>query len=380
MPTVFTRVELPRDDQRLVEFLCHDEWPFHGRRRLTANDVAAIDFSSADVACFWIIEQHQTVGLIRLLDLGDIGQGAPLFDVRITGEHRGRGLGTRAAGWIVDHLFTEYPELHRIEATTRHDNTAMRRVLEGAGFAHEGRLRNAWWSDDGNWFDAMIYGALRSEWSRPAYSSPMVDASHVRRTAAACTTFLLDHVDRDWTGRVPDLEMSVVEVVAHAAEGCLWYAIDLAAAGEDVDPVEHRVKVDGDSSAVVATLRTYADVVASVVGSAPASARGFHPLGTADPSGFAAMACDEMLIHTDDAARGLGVAFEPSPDLVEPVLRRLFPWVTVGPDPWSQLRWANGRIAFDGLPRQSGWAWYCAPIENWDGTVAIHPQSNTDAD
>ena len=75
---------------------------------------------------------------------------------------------------------------------------------------------------------------------------------------------------------MPDLEMSVAEVVAHAAEGCLWYAIDLAARGEELDLVEHRVKADGASSAVVETLRTYADIAASVIDAAPVSARGFR--------------------------------------------------------------------------------------------------------
>ncbi len=205
----------------------------------------------------------------------------------------------------------------------------------------------------------------------------MVDAAHVRRTANACTTFLrgqLDgQLDVDWTAQVPDLDMSVVEVVAHAAEGCLWYAIDLAAGGADLGPAEQRVRADGEPSEVVETMRTYADIVAAVIEAAPASARGFHPMGRADPSGFAAMACDEMLIHTDDAARGLGVVFDPSPDLAESVLLRLFPWVTHVTDAWSQLRWANGRLAFDGRPRLSGWAWHCAPIADWDGTVTARP-------
>ncbi len=167
--------------------------------------------------------------------------------------------------------------------------------------------------------------------------------------------------------------MSVVEVVGHTAEGCLWYAIDLAAGGADLGPVEHRVRTEGDAGEVVETLRTYAHIVASVVEASPSTARGFHPMGTADPSGFAAMACDEMLIHTDDAARGLRVSFEAPSDLVEPVLRRLFPWITDTADPWSQLRWANGRVALPDRPRLTDWAWHCAPLSEWDGSVSTAP-------
>ncbi len=167
--------------------------------------------------------------------------------------------------------------------------------------------------------------------------------------------------------------MSVVEVVGHTAEGCIWYGIDLAAGGADLQPVEHRVKTDEAVADVIETLRTYAAVLAAVVDTSPPTARGFHPMGMADPSGFAAMACDEMLIHTDDAARGLGSVFDPAPNLVEPVLHRLFPWVTGDADPWSQLRWANGRIALPDQPRLSGWAWHCAPLSEWDGSVARRP-------
>ncbi len=175
-------------------------------------------------------------------------------------------------------------------------------------------------------------------------------------------------MDGDWQASVTGLDFSVVGVVAHAAEGCLWYAIDLAAAGKDLRSVEHRVKTDTSPADVVDTLAAYAEIVAAVIEAAPATARGFHPFGMADPSGFAAMACDEMLIHTDDAARGLGLAFHPDDDLAAAVLQRLFPWVSSITDPWEQLRWANGRTDFGEQPRLSGWAWHCAPLEEWDGT------------
>lgn len=69
----------------------------------------------------------------------------------------------------------------------------------------------------------------------------MVDAAHIRRSVEACSTFLVRQLEADWTQQVPDLDVSIAEVVAHTAEGCLWYAIDLAAGGEDLDVVEHRV-------------------------------------------------------------------------------------------------------------------------------------------
>lgn len=200
-----------------------------------------------------------------------------------------------------------------------------------------------------------------------------MDATHLAAAASACSSFLRSVVEADWSLCVPDLDMTVAGVVAHAAEGCLWYAIDLSAGGQDLQAVEHRVKPDRPSFELVATLETYASIVETVVRVAPPDARGFHPMGTADPSGFAAMACDEMLVHTDDAARGLGRRFEPPTELAEAVLRRLFPWVDVGPDPWASLLWANGRIGSDGRPRLDGWRWHCAPLDEWDGTAPGSP-------
>lgn len=200
-----------------------------------------------------------------------------------------------------------------------------------------------------------------------------VTAADVRTAADVCAEFLTATVDSDWDVGVPDLDMTVSGVVAHAAEGCLWYAIDLAAGGADLEAVEHRVKVDGSNAGLIATLRAHAGVVAAVIDASPGSARGFHPMGMADPSGFAAMACDEMLVHTDDAARGLRLPFDPPVPLAEAVLRRLFPWVTPTDAPWTQLRWANGRIALDDRERLSDWAWHCSPLADWDGSVPTRP-------
>lgn len=198
----------------------------------------------------------------------------------------------------------------------------------------------------------------------------MLDGSHVRLAADICSRFLEANLGADWDAGVPDLDFSILGVVAHAAEGCLWYAIDLAARGEDLTAVEHRVRTDGNPGGVVETMVAYAEVAASVVDASPESARGFHPMGMADPSGFAAMACDELLIHTDDAARGLGEHFSPPNELAALVLGRLFPWVSTTDSPWEQLRWANGRIILGDRARLDNWAWHCAPISDWDGTVA----------
>ena len=116
----------------------------------------------------------------------------------------------------------------------------------------------------------------------------------------------------------------------------------------------------------------------------PPGRGGFHPFGSPDPSGFAAMACDELLVHGDDAARGLGVSFTPEDRLAADVLARLFPWHAVGPDddPWQMLLWANGRIELPGsvAPAQVALA-LCATLSEWDGTALRQvPRTRHDAE
>jgi hypothetical protein len=195
----------------------------------------------------------------------------------------------------------------------------------------------------------------------------VVTADDIRRVGDRCTSTLRDHADADWGVGIPDLDMTVSRVVAHVAETCLWYAIDLAARGKELSLIEHQVHADRPAVDLIDTLATYARIVAAVVDATSPDTRGFHPFGQADRAGFAAMACDEMLIHTDDACRGLGVTFAPDADVVEPVLRRLFPWAPSEGDPWQLLLWSNGRIHLEERPRLQKWRWHCAPLDEWDG-------------
>jgi hypothetical protein len=86
------------------------------------------------------------------------------------------------------------------------------------------------------------------------------------------------------------------------------------------------------------------------------------------------MACDEFLVHGDDAARGLGLRLDPPPGLAARVLARLFPWHELGDDPWQTLLWANGRVDLAGRESQRRWRWHTAPLDHWDGQPPAQPQ------
>jgi uncharacterized protein (TIGR03083 family) len=195
----------------------------------------------------------------------------------------------------------------------------------------------------------------------------MVTGDDVLAAADTCHDFLQQAAAADWGVPVPGLDFTVTSVVAHAANGPLWYALDLWGGPSDDAAFDLKVRRDAANTALVTSLRSAARVCAASVDAAPGETRGFHPAGAADPSGFAAMACDELLVHTDDAARGLGLPFSPDPGVAERVLRRLFPWHDPGDDPWLTLLWANGRIDRPGHPSQKGWTWHCAPLRDWDG-------------
>lgn len=189
-----------------------------------------------------------------------------------------------------------------------------------------------------------------------------MDGDDVRQAAAACRALLATAVDRDWTAPAHGVDMSVAQVVAHTGETLLWYATDLAAAGPEVAVMDARVVADAPPPQLLIGLTAFAEVLAAVVEASPPATRAHHSQGQADPSGFAAMACDEILVHTDDAARGLGLVFEPDAHLTHRVLHRLFPDAPRGDRSWPTLRWANGRCALAEHPRRVEWRWHCAPL------------------
>lgn len=154
----------PDDVEAAITLLTSNEWPYHAISTLSAEQAGAIDLAGDDVATFWVCADEQRIGLIRVFDLTDLPMGSPLFDVRIAQAHRGRGVGRAAVSWLTEHLFGTHAELHRIEATTRHDNVAMQRVLDRCGYRLEGRMLEAWTNSDGSRADTWTYAILRREW------------------------------------------------------------------------------------------------------------------------------------------------------------------------------------------------------------------------
>ncbi|HUR50026.1 MAG TPA: hypothetical protein VMY88_10950 [Acidimicrobiales bacterium] len=176
--------------------------------------------------------------------------------------------------------------------------------------------------------------------------------------------------DADMAKPAGSLAWSCGETLAHMCDAVGWYAANLArrsttSSGYPDAPTSWPV------ADLVDVLRSAAAVLAAVVRDAALSDRGHHSWGVADRSGFAAMGCDEILVHGYDLAQGLGFEFSPPAQSVERTLRRLFPWAPGADeaDPWDALLWANGRIPLGDRPPETKWLWHCAPLNDWNGEI-----------
>ena len=88
-----------------------------------------------------------------------INMGIALYDPATWGH----GLGYEALGLWTDYLFTALPQIVRLGLRTWSGNGGMMRLATKLGFREEMRLRKARLVD-GEWFDGMGYGILRTEW------------------------------------------------------------------------------------------------------------------------------------------------------------------------------------------------------------------------
>jgi RimJ/RimL family protein N-acetyltransferase len=79
-------------------------------------------------------------------------------------ESWGRGIMTEACQVYVKWVFETFPGIHRLDAGVFEGNDGSVRVLERAGFVHEGTLRKAG-VKHGVVFDISMYGLLREECS-----------------------------------------------------------------------------------------------------------------------------------------------------------------------------------------------------------------------
>ena len=132
------------------------------REQLTANGMTGPDHGALIVA----MDDGTAIGDVswRTERWGpSIRSRCPAIGVALLPDFRGRGFGTVAQRLLVDRLFTNNLELHRVQSDTAADNIAEHRALGKVGFIVEGRVRDAEFRD-GRFHDHLLYSVLRSEW------------------------------------------------------------------------------------------------------------------------------------------------------------------------------------------------------------------------
>ena len=190
----------------------------------------------------------------------------------------------------------------------------------------------------------------------------------LRRAVDAAASTLSSQVAADWSRRAGALEWTCRKTLDHVIDALLWYAGNLAMLAtkgrqhvRDGDPT-------GSIDRLVNAFASAGHILARVAEATPPGGRGYHGDGMADATGFLAMGCDEVLVHTNDICSGLGVEFRPPDGISERIVSRLFPWAPAHADAWMRLLWCNGRLALPDRDRLGpDWSWWCAPLDEWEG-------------
>ncbi|MFF8016200.1 GNAT family N-acetyltransferase [Streptomyces sp. NPDC007929] len=186
-------------------------------------------------------------------------------------------------------------------------------------------------------------------------------AEQVEQAVAECVDLLGAVTGRDWEGvRAGRLEWDCRKTAVHIASDLIAYAGQLAGREQEgYTPFDISLDEGTENAGAVQVIRTTGALLAAAVRTAPRHVRAFHPypFRNANREGFAAMGVVEVLLHTHDIAEGLGLAYEPAPELCDFVLGRIFPHVQPGPSPWPTLLWATGRGELEGRAPLTEWRW-----------------------
>ncbi|MFJ9677616.1 VOC family protein [Streptomyces sp. NPDC101194] len=184
----------------------------------------------------------------------------------------------------------------------------------------------------------------------------------------------------DWHVPAGSLEWNCWETAEHLSDDLFSYATQLGPRrpSQDTYVPYHwaATREGGPSNAIFAdrsagpagllqTLEASGALLAAMVRTASPEVRSYHSYGVSDPEGFAAMGIVETLVHTQDLAASLDIAWAPPTGLCDRVLARLFPDAPKDADRWAVLLWATGRAELPGRSRVTSWKWHSAPL---DGT------------
>lgn len=170
-----------------------------------------------------------------------------------------------------------------------------------------------------------------------------LNACDVVDTADSLVRQLRPAAKRDWSDPAGKLSWTVRDVIDHLVDVAGFYSIHLAAGSAArlrVDVRPHPTATnDQRLDAVAASHR----LLAVTIDAADARTTAWHLAGRTDATGFAGLACNELLVHGWDAAQGLRLPWHADEELCRQVLTQRFPAVTPHGSHWPTLLAANGR-------------------------------------
>lgn len=200
----------------------------------------------------------------------------------------------------------------------------------------------------------------------------MTDAADVDLAVRLAVDTLSAAGSSGWDRKAGTLDWTCWETVEHLADDLFAYAVQLGSRTSPLTgyvPFEFVAKRPGGPANMVyadraagpagllQVLEACGVLLSAMVRVTPSTVRAYHPDGVSDPAGFAAMGVVETLVHTDDVAAGLGVAWTPPDRPCAAALSRLFPNAPTDTDPWPTLLWATGRGGLPGHERLTSWRW-----------------------
>lgn len=171
----------------------------------------------------------------------------------------------------------------------------------------------------------------------------MLRPDDVIAAAATAEAALRPVAGRDWSVRAGPLDWDVARTITHMIGAPAKYTLYLASRCEHFIGLAFERWPDATNEEVIDSIVPVATGLAAVAAVTPPGVRAYHVSGPSSAADYVGRACVELLVHTDDALSGLGVAFAPPADLCRRVLAQQFPEALAPGDAWHGLLAANGR-------------------------------------
>jgi RimJ/RimL family protein N-acetyltransferase len=121
----------------------------------------ATGFWTEDAGAVVIEADGRMVGTMQFYRAGACIHGYELGYILHSEVDRGKGYASEAVRLLSDYLFAERPACHRLQLIIETWNDASARLAEACGYAREGILRKAGYSNAGDPPDCWIYSRVR---------------------------------------------------------------------------------------------------------------------------------------------------------------------------------------------------------------------------